>query len=238
MKVAGLAVGATLTVVLGVLLAVQLFVVRPVAGSGGAVVSRATTTIPATDTTTPDPGPGGGVDGSAAAQPDPGALTPGGVDTSVPSGPAETISPTGGVATPTGDVKPDAEVPAAVTAALRSLRTRTHDEDWGPLDVSTFDPSASLSAVTVTAGATGVGQVQVLMFHGTTYLGRGTSRPVVSAVVDTDDGAPADTIGVNYQWDPQVPFSNGVFGSEQFITFHWDGTRAVMQGTLPAAAFD
>ena len=125
-----------------------------------------------------------------------------------------------------------------MAAAIEKLKDRTGDVHWGPLDVSTFDPDAAISAVTVTAGATGVGQVQVLLFHRSTYLGRGTTRPVVSALVDTDDGAPADTVGVDYQWDPQIPSSSGIFGSERFVAFHWDGSRAVMQGELPDAAYD
>ena len=129
-------------------------------------------------------------------------------------------------------------VPAPVTKAIASLAARTGNDSWVPLDVSTFDPAAVLSAVTVTSSATGVGQVQVLLFHDGRYLGRGTSRSVVFAEVDTDDGGPADSVGVFYRWAPEVPMSSGVFDHEQFVAFRWNGTKAVMEDKLPDAAYD
>lgn len=243
MKPVLVALGAVAVAVLGIAVAFQLFG-TPIVGSGRqpAAAPGATAAL-----AVPTAGPVAGVspgpaDNGPAADPatdDPGVSSswePAPEDSSSPDGLATGQEP--GTPPPDGDTADDGATPAPVTAAIQSLRKRTANPDWGPLDTSTFDPAAELSAVTVTAGATGVGQVQVLLFHRSTYLGRGTSRPVVSALVDTDDGAPEATVGVDYQWDPQVPYSSGVFGHEQFVAFHWNGTKVVMEGNLPDAAFD
>lgn len=55
---------------------------------------------------------------------------------------------------------------------------------------------------------------------------------------DTDDGGPADSVGVFYRWSPQLPMSSGVFDDEQFVAIHWNGSRTVMEQTLPEPACD
>ena len=134
-------------------------------------------------------------------------------------------------------------VPAEVAAAVRRLRP-VHPQGaditipWEVDDVSQYDPSASISAVVVRAAYTGSGWVQVLLFHGGRYLGRATSRPVESAELFIDD-APPDTVGVHYQWEPGPGASNADpdYQHEAIIGFRWNGSRVVMQGTLPDAAF-
>lgn len=235
MKPVAVALGAVLTTVLGVLIAVQLFSVPHPSGT-------ATTGSPVTASPSDEPlglpspvtvTPFADADSPAAPEEPSGDPSTRAAD---PDPPPASLLPL--PAAPDSDAPTDTAVPRQVAAAIATLRAKTHDNNWGPLDVSTFDPAASLSAVTVTAGATGVGQVQVLLFHRATYLGRGTLRPVVSAQVDTDDGGPPDSVGVFYHWDPKVPYSSGEFGSEQFIGFTWNGKRAVMNGSLPDAAFD
>lgn len=196
------ALGAVLTTVLGVLIAVQLFGVPD--GSGTATTGSPVAASPS-DQLLGVPSP---VTATPFAQHDPPSVPP------EPSGDPSTTGadpdpPPASTFPSAVTPDPDTAVPPQVAAAIATLRAKTHDNDWGPLDVSTFNPGASLSAVTVTAGATGVGQVQVLLFHRDTYLGRGTLRPVVSAQVDTDDGGPPDSVGVFYHWDPKVPYSSG-----------------------------
>lgn len=239
MKPALVAAGAVLTVVLGVVIALQLFGGQV----GGRQTASSTPDLPSASSTYEPPG---AVFDTASppeqAQPTDEALPTAEVSptdevpaTDQASAPDQTL---GAEQTPTSTQNPDGPAPAPVAAAIEKLKKSTKNPYWVPLDVSTFDPTADISAVTVTASATGVGQVQVLLFHKSRYLGRGTLRAVVSAVVDTNDGAPPATVGVNYQWDPQVPYSSGIFGSEKFIAFHWNGSRAVMEGDLPDAAFD
>jgi len=240
----GITIGTVLTLILGVVVGVALFdrPGRPSNASTPSSTSQLTfdSTTPLTfDSTTSPEVPAGPV--TPAVDP----VTPRTDSRRPTQAPPYTRTPTAEPSTtrpvgaPVGKDAKGNPVPRLVADTVAKLTPYTfggQSSGWLVVDAGHYDPAAALSAVIVQVAETGDSPEQVLLFHGTRYLGRGTSRPVVFAEVTSTD-PPAGSVGVRYRWDHVGPVSDLVFANGQSIGFCWNGSRAVMEQTLSDAAY-
>lgn len=231
----GIATGAVLTLILGVVLGIAVFG-RPGGPSKLAILFPTTQlTVDSTiapevpeDPVTPEADPVTPTTDSVLPTPPTATPTP----TAKPS----TSSPVAAIVGTDDQGKPVPRVVADTVARLKPWAFAGDSSGWVVAAAGDYDPAAALSTVIVQVAETGDSPEQVLLFHGTRYLGRGTSRAVVFAEVNSTD-PPAGTVGVQYRWDRVGPVSQQTFASEQSISVRWNGSRAVMEQTLSDAAY-
>lgn len=115
--------------------------------------------------------------------------------------------------------------PSEAEAKIRSVG------EWDP-DMTTYDPAATLTAVTAVRIGSGSGgaPMQVFFFNSGRYLGPATSEPRIALGI-SDIGPEAITVSYSH-FAPGDAFccpSNDPY----LVTFRWDGSEVVPEGQLP-----
>lgn len=147
--------------------------------------------------------------------------------TSTTAAPTSTVPPT--TAAPT--TAPPAPAPAPALDPEAAAARIGEEGDWDP-DMSTYDPSATLSAVqaVVAGGASAASPEQIFFFNQGRYLGTATSTPRVAiSITDTADDEITASYGNYAATDPFCCPSLDPY----VVTFGWDGSQVVPEGELP-----
>ena len=193
------------------------------AGESGTEASTSTTKAPAADGPTTTKGPGTSTTDLG------GASTT--LNTTPPTAPPNTTPPTipPNTTPPTPPTTPPAATPLTPAQAEAKVREQG---DWD-VDLSTYDPAATLSAVEAVAAGAGSSAApeQIYFVSKGTYLGPATSSPrLASSFEQTSD----DTVTVTYgHYAPTDPFCCPSQPAWT-VVFRYVGGKLTTSGEIPA----